>query len=213
MTTTPIVIVGAGGFGRETLDVIEAINAIEPTWDVLGVLDDAAVSPHHERVLARGYQILGSVEAFLRSMAPVRYVLAIGAPAVRERIAARMASAGHRPATVLHPNATIGSRTRVGAGVVLCAGVQISTNVALGDHVHVNPNATIGHDTMIDAFSSVNPAATISGEVHVGARSLIGAGSVVLQGLSVGHDAVVGASACVTRDVLPNATVKGVPAR
>ena len=46
----PLLIVGAGGFARETVEAIRAINAIEPTWRLLGLLDDdparqAASSP------------------------------------------------------------------------------------------------------------------------------------------------------------------------
>jgi UDP-3-O-[3-hydroxymyristoyl] glucosamine N-acyltransferase len=48
-------------------------------------------------------------------------------------------------------------------------------------HIHVNLNATIGHDSLLESFVSINPAATISGDVHVRSRTLIGAGAIVLQ--------------------------------
>ena len=54
----------------------------------------------------------------------------------------------------------------------------------LGRHVHVNPNATIGHDAVLGAFVSVNPGAVVSGEVVVGEGTLLGASSTILQGLT-----------------------------
>ena len=41
----------------------------------------------------------------------------------------------------------------------------------------------------------------------------IGSGAIVLCGVRIGAGALVGAGAVVTRDVEPNATVAGVPAR
>ncbi len=40
---TPLVIVGAGGHGRETLDVVEAINEQNHVWHFLGFIDDGPV--------------------------------------------------------------------------------------------------------------------------------------------------------------------------
>lgn len=209
----PIIVVGAGGFGRESLDVIEAINAVAPTWELIGVVDDAPAAIQLERLADRRVQYLGGLAALLRAQAPLEYVVGIGSPHVRERIAARLDASGFTAATLVHPAACVGSRTQLTEGVVICGGAQISTNVRVGRHVHVNPNATIGHDSRLDGFVSINPAAVVSGEVEIGPRALIGAAAVVLQNLTIGADAVVGAAACVTRNVAPGATVKGVPAR
>ena len=53
--TTPIVVVGAGGFGRETLDVVEAVNAAasQPAFEVLGVVDDAPSAENLVRLKSR----------------------------------------------------------------------------------------------------------------------------------------------------------------
>ncbi|MCI2266954.1 acetyltransferase [Sediminivirga luteola] len=209
-----LVVIGAGGFGRETLDVIEAANAAgERLFEVAGVADDAPSVANIERVHARGYEHLGGVDEVLRSRAPGTYVLGVGNPNAKQMLASVFDSAGWEPATVAHPTATIGTQTVLDAGVVVCAGVQLSTNVRLGRHVHLNPGAIIGHDAILDDFVSVNPGAVVSGEVRVDPGVLIGAGAVVLQGLHIGEKSIIGASACVTKNVLKSATVKGVPAR
>lgn len=210
-----IVIVGAGGFGRETLDVVEAINlrGEVPTWEVVGVVDDSPAAVHLERLRARGYAHLGSIDQAKDILTSSAVAIGVGSPRARARIAARLDEMETRLATLVHPSSVVGSEARIGEGAVICAGVQVSTNVILGRRVHLNPGAIIGHDAELADDVSVNPGAIVSGEVRVGERSLIGAGAVVLQGLSIGEDVVVGASACVTRDVRSGVVVKGVPAR
>jgi sugar O-acyltransferase (sialic acid O-acetyltransferase NeuD family) len=211
----PLVVVGAGGFGRETLDAVAAVNegADTPPFQLLGVLDDGPAERHLQRLERRGVRHLGSVHQWLARERSGAYVIAVGAPAVRRRLAEDFERRGWEAVTVVHPAATVGSQTCVGPGVIVCAGAQVSTNVQLGAHVHLNPNATVGHDSVLEDFVSVNPAAVVSGECHIGSGALLGAGSVVLQGLEVGTAATVGASACVTRNVKPGSVVVGVPAR
>lgn len=208
-----LVVVGASGFGRETLDVVVAHNAARPdsAFEVLGVLDDAPSKENLARLAHRNISYLGGVDAFLAHHDPILYLLAIGSMNVRERLVNRFDAAGWHAASVVHPSATLGTMTSWAEGLVVCGGAQVSTNVRLERHVHVNPNATIGHDTILESFVSINPAATISGDVHVGARTLIGAGAIVLQGLSIGADTTVGAGAVVTRSVPDGVVVKGVP--
>lgn len=212
--TEQIVVIGAGGFGRETLDVVEALIEAGADYHVAGVVDAGPREVDLERLAARGIRYCGTDEQWLSS-APraTRFIVAIGDPAVRERVADRLRAAGLLPLTVIHPRAVIGSMASIGDGVVVCAGAQVSTNVVLGDHVHLNPGCIIGHDSELASFVSVNPGAIVSGNVMVQPGALLGAGSTVLQGLTVGRDATVGAAACVTKDVVAGTTVVGVPAR
>jgi hypothetical protein len=209
-----IVIMGAGGFGRETLDVVEALIAAGEPLQLLGVVDTGPRQVDLGRLAERGIAYLGTEEEWLPTAAgDERFVVAIGSPTVREAVAQRLSNAGLRATTLIHPRAVIGSRARIGDGVVITSGVQVSTNVSIGDHVHLNPASIIGHDATLADFVSVNPGAIVSGNVVVESGTLLGAGSVVLQGLTVGAGATVGAAACATKDVAAGTTVVGVPAR
>jgi sugar O-acyltransferase (sialic acid O-acetyltransferase NeuD family) len=212
----PLVVVGAGGFGREALDVVEALNAAGPRslFDVRGVLDDAPSKLNLGRLARRGVRYLGAIDEGLADLPDgTAYVLGIGDPGARARLGSKLVAAGLNSPPVVHPSAGIGSEAQIAGGVVVCAGVQVSTNVVLGRSVHLNPNATVGHDAVLDDYVSVNPGAIISGECYVQRESLVGAGAVILQGITVGTGALVGAGACVTQNVAPGVTVKGVPAR
>lgn len=208
-----IVVVGAAGFGRESLDVLDAMIADGAPLKVLGVLDDRPSETDLSRLRTRGTAYLGTIEAGMGADASVGYVLGIGSPGVRRRLVAALDAAGLSAAAAVHPRASLGSQTVAGEGAVVCAGAVISTNVRMGRHVHVNPNATIGHDTILEDFVSVNPGAVVSGAVHVGAGTLIGASATILQQLRIGRDVMVGAGAVVTRDVPDGVVVKGVPGR
>jgi sugar O-acyltransferase (sialic acid O-acetyltransferase NeuD family) len=212
--TTPIVIVGAGGHGREILGIVRAVNeAVGPGWRPIGFVDDKPSGDNSERVGRLGVPLLGPVE-WLAEVDPETFVvLGVGYPRIRRELHERVAPYGLRAATLVHPAATVGPDIVAGDGLVVFAGARVTTNVRVGQHVHLNQNVTVGHDCVFDDFVSVNPLAAVSGGCHLGHAVLVGTNAVVLQDLAVGAGAVVGAGACVVRDVPPGAVVKGVPAR
>lgn len=211
----PIMIVGAGGFGRETADVVTAINeaAGQSRWRLVGVVDDAPSGVNIDRLRARRIDYLGTVDQVIESRERPAYVVGIGSPRVRKIIADRLDSAGFTAASLVHPSASIGSETRIGEGTVILAGVRVTTNIRLGRHVHINPNATVGHDSVIHDFVSLNPGSAVSGDCVVGEGALMGVNAVVLNQRFVGPWSVVGGSACAVSDVRAASTVVGVPAR
>lgn len=207
--TVRLIMIGAGGFGREALDVVDAINARAPgTYEVLGVLDDGPSELNLGRLRNRGIAYLGPVDSMSEHDDGVAHALGVGAPYARRILGEKFDAACWLAPTLVHPHAVIGTPGSIGPGTIICAGIQISTNIRIGRHVHVNPNATVGHDVELGDYVSVNPAATISGECAIGVASLIGAAAVVLQGLTVGDRAVVGASSCVVREAQPGETLR-----
>jgi sugar O-acyltransferase (sialic acid O-acetyltransferase NeuD family) len=211
---TPLVVVGAGGFGREVLDVVDAINAAAGAgvWDVVGVVDDAPSDLNLARLERRGVAYQGTVDGLLAERWDGHYVIGIGSPRVRRALAERLDAAGLHAATLVHPTVTQGFDVEIGQGSVLCAGARLTTNIRLGRHVHLNPNVTVGHDTVLGNHVSMNPASSVSGDCLIEDGVLIGVAAVVLNGLRVGPNVVIGGSACVVRDVAPGQTVVGVPA-
>jgi sugar O-acyltransferase (sialic acid O-acetyltransferase NeuD family) len=204
-----LVIIGAGGFGREVLDIIEAIEGTGRDLGFIGFLDDGEVN---EEVLERrGARLLGRTRNF--SKVADRFVVGIGAPELKARVTEVAREQYGRAETLIHPMASVGSATHLAQGCILAAGARVTTNVRLGQHVHVHVNATVGHDTVVNDFVTILPGATVGGDVLIDAETTIGAGANILNGISIAGGAFVGAGAVVTRPVSPGSTVIGVPAR
>ena len=202
-------IVGAGGHGREVLDVVEAMNRREPAFEVLGFLDDN--SEGGEVLARRNVGVVGTV-ADLAS-AGADYLVAIGSPEVRRRVDRLATELGLRAAVVVHPSATIGSDVVLGPGAVVTAGVRLTTNIRLGRHVHLNVNATVSHDCRLGDYVTMNPGARACGNVTLDEGVTLGAGATVIPARTVGRWTVVGAGGVVVRDLPAGVTAVGVPAR
>jgi len=205
-----LVVVGAGGHGREVLDVAEAVERLDPgALDLLGVVDDDP-GPH-PLLDRRAIRVLGPIEAL--DGLDAAYALGIGDPILRKALDEQLTEHGLAAASLVHPTASVGSDARLGPGLLLAAGARITTNVQAGRHLHVNVNASISHDCVLGDHVILNPGAVVTGSVTIGSGVMVGAGAVVRNGATIGEDAVIGAGAVVVSDVAPRATVVGVPAR
>jgi sugar O-acyltransferase (sialic acid O-acetyltransferase NeuD family) len=207
----PLIILGTGGSAHDALDVVEAINARTPTWQVAGFLDDVRVvgSSH------LGLEVLGPL-ADARRFPDHWFLNVIGSDkSYRQRpeIIASTNLPPQRFATLVHPGASVSSRARLGRGVCINFGVSVAGGVVVGDQVCLGPRVVVGHDTMIEDYALIAPNAVVSGFVHVGRAAYIGSGARVRQRLRIGERSLVGLGAVVLRDVPDGSTVVGNPAR
>ncbi len=210
-STRTIVIVGSGGFARETLDNLRDIVALGGGWQLGGIVD--SFPPDVQYSSLEGVPYLGSDDLFLSKPSTTHFVVAISEPGIRRRLVSRYLAAGLEPAGLVHPKAEIGTGTKIGEGCVIGASAFVTTDALVGDHVHVDRGAAVGHDCTLGDFVTVHPRAVLSGGVHVDSGSLIGTNCTILPERRVGRNCVVGAGAVVTHDVPDYTVVAGVPAR
>jgi sugar O-acyltransferase (sialic acid O-acetyltransferase NeuD family) len=214
MAPEPLLIVGAGGFGRETAEVVRAVNAAadRPRWDLLGFLDD---DPGRCGAAVSGTTIVGPIDS--AGDAPgARLVVCTGNPrnyTSKAAIVRRLGSEPDRYATVVHPAVSLAGSCRVGQGSVVLAGVVATADVTVGAHVGLMPHVVLTHDVAVGDYVLAGSGVRLSGGVTVGDGAYLGAGCLVREGVHVGAWALVGMGAAVTRDVPPAEVWAGVPAR
>ena len=207
----PLIILGTGGNALDFLDVIEAINAVTPAWELVGFLDDARApgSTYHDA------EVLGPI-ARATEFRRCWFVNGVGSDKSYRRRPDIVAATGLGDqffATLIHPGACVSRRTLVGAGTVVNVGASVGGEVEIGRHATLGPNCTVGHNAVVEDFAVVAPGAVVSGFVRLGRGCYVGAGAAVKQKLEVGAGALIGLGAVVTRDVPESVTVIGNPAR
>ncbi len=212
MLTTDIAIYGASGFGREVAWLVDSCN--EEEYKIVCFIDDDS-SKHGE--ILNDIPVMGLEETYSR-FPNARIVGGVGNPQVREKLMIKAAETGFGFETIIHNRVEKSRWVKIGEGSVICAGNILTTNITLGVHVHLNLDCTIGHDAILDDFTTLAPGVHMSGWVHTGKRVYIGTGAVIINGtrdnpIVIGDDAVIGAGACVIRSVEPGHTVVGVPAK
>lgn len=205
-----IVVLGAGGHGRETVSLIrESESRTAGRWDLLGVLDD--VEPEPALLAALGIHWLGPIARLQNMRAGVS--VAIGDGSTRARLQMQARDLGSTPATLIHPSASLGADIRIGEGCYVGAQTVATTHVRLGEGVQVNVACSLSHDVTIGDFATLAPGVRLAGGVVVEAGAAIYTGATILPRVRVGRGAVVGAGAVVTGDVSAWETVVGNPAR
>ncbi len=213
-----LVIVGAGGHGREVFELVAALNSScpDPVWNILGFVDDLPPDGDAELRLARlGAGVVCAVDDVGSVMSEdLVAVVAVGDADLRRRLVDRVRAAGVALAPALiHPTASVGYDVRLGAGCVVGAGSCLTTNIELGEGVQVNVGCSLSHDVVLGDHVTLSPGCHLTGGVEVGEGSFFGVGAVVGPRVQVGAGARVGAGAVVLHDVAPATTVHGVPAR
>ena len=205
-----ILVYGAGGFAREVKDVVDAVEEASGRIRCVGFLDDAPGS--HGTVL-NGVPILGGEELVTEWKHRSCFLVGIGNPSVKKKVADKVQRLGGGVETVFHPTVVKSRFVEFGEGTIVTAGVILTNQIRVGRHVVLNLGVTVGHDCVLEDYATVAPGVFISGSVHIGEGSDIGTGSAIIQGVKIGRWSIVGAGAVVTKDIPDNCTAVGVPAK
>lgn len=206
-----LIIIGASGFGREVAWLIERINKENPTWNLLGFMDD---NDAIQGTTINGYEVLGKICDIIQ-YPNVWFVCAIGASNTRETIINRMKSINSsvKFGTVIDPSVRMSEFITVGEGTIICAHTILTVNISIGNHVIINLDCTVGHDAVLQDFVTLYPSVNVSGATIIGHAVELGTGLHIIQGKTVGDYSIVGAGAVIVKDIPSKCTAVGNPAK
>jgi len=203
-----LIIVGAGGFGREMYGT--AMNAIgyAEQFLVKGFLDARADALDQ---FANYPPIIGSPDSYVPQKDDV-FVTALGSINARRKCVASLEAHGAEFMSVIARTAFIGPNVKIDAGAFIAPCALISADAHVGRHVGIFHGTSIGHDSSLGDFSHVYAQCSIGGGVTIGAGAVVYPGAVVAPRRTIGAGAVVGAGAVALLNVRENETVFGNPA-
>ena len=205
-TVRRILIVGAGGFGREVLQWAGDAWP-EHSAKIGGFLsaDPQALQGHALEV-----PILGDPAAF-EPQPGDGLLLAIGIPAVRRRVAEDLEERGATFLTLVHPTAVVFPTAAIGVGSILCPHAIASDSVTLGRFTLMNYHSSLGHDAVTGDFAVLSPYAALGGGAKIGADAFLGLHASVGPGATIGPRSKIAANSAALRDAPADSLIHGVP--
>jgi len=203
-----IIIVGAGGFGRE-VNLWAKDSFSKDQYKIKGFLDD------NPRILDNydmDVGIIGDLNSY-EIKNQDRFLFAIGDIDVKKRLVARLKKKGAKFLTLIHPTAIVVNTAKIGQGVIICPFVTVGDHAQLDDFVILNVYSSCGHDSKIGKYCILSPYAAATGFSILEDEAFLGTHSTVIPGKKVGYRSKVSANSVVMRDVPSNKIVFGVPGK
>ena len=207
-TASRIILVGAGGFGREVL------HWARDAWpdqasQIAGFLSaERHALDRHDC----GLEIIGDPDLY-QPQAGDAFLLAIGIPQVRRRVAESLQSRGCVFLTLIHPAAIVAPTASIGAGSIICPYAIVSDAATVGVCTLLNYHSSLGHDASAGDYAVLSPYATLGGHAHIGEDVFMGMHASVGPGKRVGARSKVSANSCALVDAPADSIIYGVPGR
>lgn len=207
-----IVIVGAGGFGREVEWLIRRINSFNPSsYEIIGYVDDGkdiGIKIGHSEVILNTDELVNYSE-------PLSVAIAIGNAKVRSFLADKLtANKNLTFPNLIDPSVIYDEdEIQMGIGNIICAGTIMTVNITIKDFNIINLDCTIGHDAVLNNYVTLYPSVNISGNVTLNELTEIGTGTQIIQGIEVCSNTIIGASAAAIKNIDEPGTYIGVPVR
>lgn len=204
MQNSKLAIIGASGHGKVAADIAQ----ISGKYQQIFFLDD-----NTELNECMGFSVRGSSNDIELYIKDADFFVAIGNAVIRKRIIERLLQEKACIATLIHPQAVIGSKVEIGIGSIIMAGVVLNADCKLGCGSIVNTGASVDHDCVLGDYVHVSVGAHLAGSVTVGENTWIGAGAIVNNNVTITSSCMIGSGAVVVRNIEIQGTYVGVPAR
>jgi len=209
MSPKHLMIVGAGGFGREMWQWASSHGDCGRAWGIRGFLDD---NPEALDGLDYPCGVVGPITGHQPAPDAV-YLCGLGQPKTKMLVCLPMVERGANFVTLIHPTAIVGRNVSLGRGTVVCPGAILTADIRIGEFVTLNCQTAVGHDATIGSWATLSSYCNVTGRAELGQAVFMGSHAVVLPGVKVGDRAVIGAGSVAIRSVKADQTVFGIPAR
>jgi len=203
-----LLIVGAGGFGREVL------MWATDTWPESAHRIAGFLANHNHSAADHQPEkpIFGDPATFVPAAGDA-FLLAIGVPFIRRTVAEALLSKGAAFLTLVHPTAIVAPNAALGAGSILCPYAVLSDSARIGRFTLLNYHSSLGHDAQTGDFCVLSPYAALGGNATVSDDVFLGMHASVGPGKRVGRRSKLSANSCALADVPDDRLVFGVPGR
>lgn len=208
----PIVIVGAGGMGRDTQWLIERINEAQKndTYEILGYIDDG-IKPG---TMVNDHKVLGGIEDLIKHEGRLAVAFAIGNAKIRKKLVEKsLQNQDLWYPNLIDPSVIMSNRVMIGSGNIICTSVIMTTNIWIGDFNLICNRSIVGHDDRIGNYNTLYPGVLLSGNVRLNTLTEIGTGSQIIQGLRITDEVIAGAGSTIIKDIDIPGTYVGTPVR
>ncbi|MGO8704679.1 MAG: hypothetical protein ACLQVA_12755 [Candidatus Brocadiia bacterium] len=198
-----LIICSVGCHAMEMAEIVERINGISPSWNLLGFFCEKNRYEKCRGLTLDGYPVLGTIDDLANHP---NAALAIGNEF-------KDPFPMDRAATIFDPTAFVSRSAKIGNGCVIYPGCFIGHNAVLGNRVFSLSGSVINHDNVLEDGVCLCSNVTLAGGVHAESGAYLGQACSVRQYLRIGKDSFIGMGAVVVKDVPPNAVMAGNPAR
>jgi sugar O-acyltransferase (sialic acid O-acetyltransferase NeuD family) len=207
-----IAIYGAGGFGKEVACIINKINELTPTWNLIGYLDDGI---EKDTSISHFGKVLGGLDFLNNYTEPLSVVFAIGSPQILQKIVSRITNVAIDFPNIIHPEVFFADKVtlKMGRGNVVVRACSFSCDVSMGDFNQLNSISSLAHDVKVGSYNVFMPLSRISGGAEIGDLNIFGIGSVLLQYVKVGSNTRIAPGSYVMRKTRDGFLYMGNPAR
>ena len=207
-----IAIYGAGGFGKEVACILNKINEIQPTWNLVGFFDDGV---NKGTSISHFGQVLGGLFELNTWPTPIAIAFAIGNPIIIETLVNRITNVWVSFPNIIHPEVFFADPIsfQIGRGNVIVRGCTFSVDVTIGDFNQMNSLSSLAHDVVIGSFNVLMPLTRVSGEVQIGNYNIFGLNTLILQQIKIGNHVRTGPGAVLMTKPKDGFLYMGNPAR
>lgn len=203
-----VVIVGAGGFGREIYQYVKSTLPSE-MYRIKGFISN---NPNDLDNFEINSKVLGD-ETTYQVEENDRFIFAIGNIPVKKRIVSTLKEKGAIFLTFIHPTAIVLDTAKIGEGVVICPFVTVSDHVIVDDFVMMNFYSSVGHDAKLGKYSILSPYATVNGFSTLEDEVFLGTHSTITAYKRIGRESKISANSVAMYNTKPYSLVYGVPGK